>query len=46
MDPRRRPDRTDVIVATQDESYEEFAATSELGQGERVSDTDLTAFGQ
>jgi hypothetical protein len=42
----RRPDRTDVIVATDAESYEDFAAQSELGRGEQVSETDLTVFGR
>jgi hypothetical protein len=42
----RRPDRTEVIVATEAESYEDFAAKSELGKGEQISETDVTALRQ
>jgi hypothetical protein len=40
----RRPDRTEVIVATEAESYEDFAAKSELGKGEEISESDVAAF--
>lgn len=42
----RRPDRTEVIVATEDASYADVAASSALGEGEQVSEADLTVFGQ
>jgi hypothetical protein len=42
----RRPDRTDVIVATEDETYQDVAAKSELGEGEPVTEADVTVFGQ
>lgn len=42
----RRRDRTDVIVATEAEDYNDVAAQSELGKGEQVSEADVTAFRQ
>jgi len=42
----RRAGRTEVIVATEAESYQDFAAESALGEGEEVSETDVTAFGR
>jgi hypothetical protein len=42
----RRRDRTEVIVATEAENYNGVAAQSELGKGEQVSETDVTAFRQ